>query len=64
MSEDPFYSGIEGEAPRQPNICSICDNLYLGMGNNALPINDGRCCNGCNEMVILARLLQAQQSRE
>lgn len=38
--------------------CSICGNNipnYFGWkyGNNAWPINDGRCCNDCNEMYVI-----------
>lgn len=40
-------------------ICSICFRKYEGFGNNAQPINDGRCCDGCNGLVILARLQRA-----
>ena len=48
--------------------CSICQgviepskdangNIYWRGGNNAEPINTGRCCNACNELhVIPARL--------
>lgn len=38
------------------NICSICFLKYTGYGNNAQPINDGYCCNKCNDAVITARL--------
>jgi hypothetical protein len=38
-------------------ICSICHQPYEGWGNNAWPINDGHCCNTCNEdWVLLARI--------
>ena len=37
-------------------ICSICGEEYFGWGNNAEPINDGRCCDDCNTKVIIARL--------
>ena len=37
-------------------ICSICGKPYMGYGNNAAPINDGRCCDECNEKVIMARI--------
>lgn len=37
-------------------ICSICFRNYTGWGNNAEPINPGRCCDSCNELVIAARL--------
>jgi len=38
------------------SICSICMEPYFGIGNNAEPINKGRCCDFCNDDVILARL--------
>ena len=30
------------------------------MGNNAQPINDGRCCDSCNQRVIIARIRKAE----
>ena len=40
-------------------ICSICQSGYTGWGNNAEPVNDGRCCNKCNAVVVIpARLTQ------
>lgn len=40
------------------NICSICGKEYQGFGNNAQPVNNGRCCDKCNSnAVIPARLL-------
>ena len=39
------------------NRCSICglplDSEYR---NNAQPINDGICCNKCNEIVVVRRM--------
>jgi hypothetical protein len=41
----------------KPFVCSICGELILGeWGNNAWPINEGRCCNTCNDKVIIARV--------
>lgn len=40
-----------------PNICSICNGAYTGHGNNAQPINTGRCCDACNPYVIIERLM-------
>ena len=37
-------------------ICSICGKPYMGYGNNAAPINDGRCCDECNGKVVMARI--------
>lgn len=43
------------------NICSICGNEYLGFGHNAYPINQGRCCEICNDLVVKpARIRQLQ----
>jgi hypothetical protein len=38
--------------------CSICGRRYKGFGNNAQPINDGRCCDYCNQKVIVERLIR------
>lgn len=37
-------------------ICSICGKPYVGYGNNAAPINNGRCCDECNRKVVMARI--------
>lgn len=38
--------------PKQP-ICSICKQPYDNFGNNAQPINDGRCCDICNDLYVI-----------
>ena len=45
-------------AKTEPLICSICflpigpnANGWAG-GQNAEPINDGRCCERCDQMVV------------
>jgi hypothetical protein len=35
------------------HICSICHEEYVGCGNNAWPVNDGRCCGYCNGSVVI-----------
>ena len=41
----------------QAKICSICKKEYFGWGNNAQPVNDGRCCDDCNTTAVIpARL--------
>jgi len=42
--------------------CSICGNVYTGYGNNAEPINDGRCCDTCNGLVIEQRMHNMRRS--
>ena len=33
--------------------CSICKEQIIGYGNNANPVNDGSCCNKCNDEVVI-----------
>lgn len=38
------------------NLCCICGKPFddeLKMGNNALPFNEGRCCNKCNKRYVI-----------
>ena len=32
--------------------CSICGKEMLGYGHNAQPINDGRCCDACDDLYV------------
>jgi hypothetical protein len=43
--------------------CCLCNEEFEGMGNNALPIMDGRCCDNCNLQKVISARLQ-QQSKE
>lgn len=45
-------------------VCSICQKYYDGWGNNAWPVNDGRCCDDCNRIVLVARINQIQRRDE
>ena len=51
--------------------CSICKGPILiepitgwKKGHNAWPINDGRCCDNCNNMVVTARLTNFVNKRK
>ena len=33
--------------------CSICNEKIEGFGNNAQPINNGTCCDMCNQTVVI-----------
>lgn len=33
--------------------CCICHKPIKGYGNNALPVKKGRCCEECNQMVVI-----------
>jgi hypothetical protein len=48
----------------KPADCSICGTTYTGFGNNAWPVNDGRCCDLCNVIVVNARLAQLAKQRQ
>ena len=49
----------------EASTCSICGMEYTGMGNNAEPINRGRCCDDCNDrFVIKARSMIYWEVRE
>ena len=40
-------------------VCCICGKKFSGYGNNPYPLKeDGRCCDECNNKVIIARLKQ------
>lgn len=54
--------GKSASDPRIRPFCSICGNPYKDWGHNAWPINDGRCCTGCNDDVVIpARIVRAQR---
>lgn len=44
--------------------CSICGKPYEGYGNNANPVNDGRCCNECNTKIVVPRRIQDHINRK
>lgn len=33
--------------------CSICNDMFTGFGNNAQPINEGRCCDVCDGCIVI-----------
>ena len=42
--------------------CSICKNTQTGYGNNAQPINNGKCCNSCNYSVVIPERMQSAKN--
>lgn len=38
---------------KNKKVCSICGKKYEGMGNNAQPFKNGRCCSECNRIVVV-----------
>ena len=45
-------------------VCSICHGEYVGYGNAAWPINDGRCCANCATFVVLPRRIRDAHGRD
>lgn len=60
----------EAKVKVKPLICSICDEPirpnwhgWAG-GNNAEPLNSGRCCDDCNAMVVIPARIQRLRLKE
>lgn len=48
---------LKKDKEENKKVCVICGKEYDGYGNNAQPVKDGKCCDKCNqEVVIPARL--------
>ena len=46
------------------HFCSICGQKYKGYGNNAQPVNDGRCCDKYNATIVVPRRIQDSINRK
>lgn len=46
----------------EENVCSICFKEFKGFGNNAMPVNEGRCCDECNRTVVLTARINRVRS--
>src|SRR5262245_31607039 len=56
----PRVININGRSNGPNQICSICNGPIVGFGNNAYPVNDGRCCDRCNvDCIIPARIARS-----
>lgn len=44
--------------------CSICGKGYAGYGNNAEPVNNGRCCDNCNTYIVIPRRITDSKWKE
>ncbi len=45
-------------------ICSICGKDYVENGHPAAPVNGGRCCNRCNDSVVIPRRIRDGRREE
>jgi len=47
--------------PVSTHNCVICENDYEGMGHNAAPVMEGRCCTTCNYKVVIPHRINMSQ---
>lgn len=45
-------------------ICSICFKEYTHWGNNAWPVNEGRCCDTCNTNIVIPARIQRRINKK
>ena len=48
---------------REPYTCILCGGHFIGWGNNALPVADGRCCSDCNALTVIPTRLGLLRER-
>lgn len=65
MAEDYLNNYVTNGQPK-PFKCSICQKFDIvdGYGNNAQPVNNGRCCNDCNRTVVIPARLDIMLNNE
>jgi hypothetical protein len=61
---DPQPRGAPKESENGNNQCSICLRRFTEFGNNAWPINNGRCCNVCNDNVVIPAGIRLQRQKQ
>jgi hypothetical protein len=44
--------------------CSICFRRYTEFGHPAEPVESGRCCNVCNDLVVIPARLRAMREQK
>ena len=49
----------EGTRNMDSDLCVLCSKEIIGYGNNAQPLKDGRCCDDCNHIAVVVRLLDS-----
>lgn len=43
--------------------CCICGKEIVGYGNNAEPVENGRCCDECNMNVVIPTRIKNIESK-
>jgi hypothetical protein len=57
---------MKTSAPKenQAKICVICQRAYQEFGNEAWPVHSGRCCNLCNDNVVIPARIRAMRKQQ
>jgi hypothetical protein len=62
LSKQPFFAwtieAVEEALHVALEMCSICGKPCDRYGHNAQPINNGRCCDDCNNTVVIPERLR------
>jgi hypothetical protein len=40
------------------NNCVLCGEVFVGWGHNAQPLDNGRCCDVCNDTKVVPERLR------
>jgi hypothetical protein len=48
----------------EQDACSICGEPYSGDGNEAEPVSEGFCCDGCNDRHVIPARLDEMRAAE
>lgn len=51
-------------APIRCFKCSICKDIFIGIGHNPAPLADGECCVQCNCIVVIERFAESKKNSE
>ena len=44
-------------------VCSICQLPYEEFGNNAWPVNEGHCCDDCDDKIVIPARIRMDERR-
>ena len=64
FQEDTKEESTE-EKEEQKFKCCLCGNISYGYGHDPYPLrNSGKCCDKCNQLVVLRRLSNISNPNE
>ena len=56
QGEEDFVESLDmASVSSASKICVLCKKAYIGYGNNAQPLAEGKCCDDCNGKVVASR---------